>query len=288
MVAHNPWDRAPDYFAAGYPPIYQPYDRKWPPPDGTTGYGGTDLTLDQIREHTKLSNIAIRLPDGVVGIDVDEHGKLHPVTREPISGTASLAELVAEAGELPATFVTQGNPTKGAGIRLFRVPKGRKFRNPAPGIDVIQPFHRYVMVAPSLHPHPLDEFCPLPHGHRYVLLDPDGQPVEMLPHPDSLPALPPAWVELLSAESRKPGRPRKDFRAYTGDVPGWLALCHDPDGKPLQPGGAVGGQVEGRAVNGACRHDAARDGVMSICGLAVDGHIGGRVDSRLLASASQR
>jgi hypothetical protein len=72
------------YLAAGYSPLPLPRGVKWPPPKGWTGAGAPMADLEQVRRWIRsdpAGNIALRLPDGVIGIDLDlydDPSKDHP------------------------------------------------------------------------------------------------------------------------------------------------------------------------------------------------------------------
>jgi len=180
---------APDLARAGWPVLLLPPGRKAPPPDGYTGGNGAvadDDTIARWAVESPGGNVALRLPDGVVGIDVDAYDK-GGVRKQ---GDVSLADLEARHGPLPATWVSTSRPAP-SGIRLYRVPGGTKLPGIAgPDIEIIQHAHRYMLVAPSLNPD---------SGERYCWVTPDGELSDRAPRPDELPSLPSAWIDGLSA-----------------------------------------------------------------------------------------
>jgi replicative DNA helicase len=120
-------------------------------PSGFTGRSETWPSREQVTawcaEHPD-DNLGLRLPDGVIGLDVDAYdGKL---------GLGSLTELVGECGPLPRTWTSTARARLGdslSGIRLYRVPTGLQFNTrPAPGIDIVQWWHRFVRAWPSTNP----------------------------------------------------------------------------------------------------------------------------------------
>jgi hypothetical protein len=126
-------------------PIPIPFGQKGPPPPGLTGYQGRYLSEGEVVAYARTHaghNLAVRLAPDIVGIDLDRyHG-----------GDEGMADLVARWGPLPPTYASTSR-VDGSAIALYRVPPGRFYRtNPAKGVDVIQPAHRYVLAAPSLHP----------------------------------------------------------------------------------------------------------------------------------------
>ncbi len=89
-------------------------------------------------------NIALRLPDGVVGIDVDHYGDK--------TGGDTIAEHENRWGRLPAAPLTTSRADGLSGIRLYRVPPGTRLVGELPDVEIIQPHHRYAIVSPSVHP----------------------------------------------------------------------------------------------------------------------------------------
>lgn len=165
-----------------------PAGKKHPPPTGYTGYAGApveDMALASWAGDGSYGNLGLRLPAGVLGIDVDAYdGK---------EGRATIARLEREWGRLPDTWRSTARwPDDGdSGIRMFRVPPGLAWRNPGPGVESIHVGWRYAVVAPSRHP----------SGRRYCWVDEDtlevhadGLPVAV----HDLPELPDAWVRGLS------------------------------------------------------------------------------------------
>lgn len=156
----GPYARA----AAGYRqlswPDPIPVRGKFPPVTGYTGYtgytGASVTDTDVARWSTGAEghwNIALRLPGGVVGIDVDHYDDKH--------GADTLAKATAELGDLPATWsISARGADQPSRIHLFRVPVDSdwssaqailrsRFGN---DIDVIWCNWRYAVAAPSTHP----------------------------------------------------------------------------------------------------------------------------------------
>jgi hypothetical protein len=136
----------------GWPVVPLPSGQKWPPPKGYTGADGADASWADIYawlDDRADANIAIRLPDGVIGLDVDDY--------DDAGGGLSFAALEAECGPLPdAPRMTSRNDGV-SGIRLYRVPAGTVLPDSlmgsfGPGVDVIQRHHRYVVAFGSVHP----------------------------------------------------------------------------------------------------------------------------------------
>src|SRR6266487_3613509 len=88
------------YAQAGWPCVMPVPRAKAPPPDGFTGDSGIDpdpLQLVRWAGSRADHSIALRMPDGVVGIDVDDYWK-GKIKKE---GAATLAEFEREWGPLP-------------------------------------------------------------------------------------------------------------------------------------------------------------------------------------------
>jgi Bifunctional DNA primase/polymerase, N-terminal len=138
-------DAGPRYLQLGWSPIPLQPGTKFPPPKNWTGYRGRRPDAAQIKrwcDEDPRSNVALRLHPDVVGVDVDAyHG-----------GLDGLGELQANHGQLPPTWASTSRDD-GSSIRLYRVPDGWHLQtDPAQGVDMIQSHHRYVVVAPSVHP----------------------------------------------------------------------------------------------------------------------------------------
>src|SRR5690349_10023799 len=64
------------YLAAGYSPLPLPVGQKKPPPEGWTGRDAPMATQAEVQAWCTRypdANVALRLPRGVIGIDVDAH-----------------------------------------------------------------------------------------------------------------------------------------------------------------------------------------------------------------------
>lgn len=196
------------YYRAGWPAILPvPPEAKFPPPVGFTGADGRDTTPEQLVQWATNGmaghSVALRMPDGVIGIDVDHYAKAGTEKR----GAHTLAELEARLGPLPATWIsTARGSDEGpgpSGIRLFRVPPGR-YRTKFADIEIIQRHHRYAVVAPS------------PHGAAaapYRWYRPDGTPAAEgeVPGPSDLAWLPQSWVAGLREGATEAGPAAADL-----------------------------------------------------------------------------
>lgn len=202
-------DHAYDLLAKGYSPFPLKKGKKFPPPVGYTGYSGKFVDaadIDQWLERHKwqTGNIGVRLPQDVIGIDVDMYdGK---------QGRETIEEAQRRLGPLPVSPVITSRED-GSGIRLFRVPAGRCWADEVgPGVEVLHWGHRYAVAPPSIHPDT---------GKPYT-----GQ---LLPVGD-LPEFPPTWVEDLDRgdAAERPGK--ADLRE--GEIFEFLQKL--PDGDPCQ------------------------------------------------------
>lgn len=165
--------------ARGWSPLPLPPRAKSEPPRGFTGYAGKYATAADVDAWEWSGNIAIRLPPGVVGVDTDVYK----------GGDAGLAELEVKYGKLPPTIWSTSRED-GSGIALFQVPVGTTLAtDPATGVDMIQPHHRYMVVWPSIHP----------EGRVYQWIDEQsGEYVDEPPEAYELPQLPWGWIEGLA------------------------------------------------------------------------------------------
>ena len=136
------------YLEGGWYPLPLPPNKKAPVPKGYTGRHDPP-TAEQVKEwldeRPQSANIAIRVPDGLIGIDVDAYpGKV---------GAATFAGLVERLGAFPPCWVLTSRSDGISGIRFFRTPTGLHW----PGqlgtdVQIIQFRHRYAVAYPSAHP----------------------------------------------------------------------------------------------------------------------------------------
>lgn len=193
----GPFARAAQiYRSAGWQgvlPIGRAPGKKSPPPGTFTGHGKPDPSGADLQTWLDgpeaAFNIGLRLPAGVLGLDVDAYpGKC---------GGESLAALVATHGPLPPTWVTSARTDGVSGIRLYRVPTeidGHEINWPGEAgkhIELIQHGHRYAIVWPSTNP----EADGATYEWRYSLGG--GRCSSGAPAPDTLEWLPEAWIRGL-------------------------------------------------------------------------------------------
>lgn len=187
-------------------PDLAPHKTLWH--SGLTGYNGTDATAETVTgwpldiarriaggQERGLLNIAVRMPVGVIGLDVDNYGDKH--------GLDTLGRREAQWGTLPPTWRLTARPyASGSGIRLYRVPGDWLGVGEIPGLDglpshveIIQRHHRYAVAPGGLH-----------HtGHLYRLCDERTEavmPPYWLLRPEVLPELPVSWRDGLRATGR--------------------------------------------------------------------------------------
>lgn len=199
-------DAAQTYWDRGWRGIL-PLNRgtKWPPPGkrrdasgtagpGFTGYDGVDPSYPDILQWSELyptGNLCLRLPDGIVGIDVDAYGAK--------TGAAAFAEAVNRWGPLPeGPQSSSRDDDLVSGLRLYRVPPGTLletvivFPEMSIGdIEVIQPHHRYVVCWPSIHP----------EERLYRWRNSTGESIPV-PAVDDIPDLPQPWLDGLKLTPR--------------------------------------------------------------------------------------
>jgi len=181
-AACSPFDAYPAYRERGWVGTLRLEPRsKSPVPTGFSGREGVDPDDAQCASWAARGpgNLAIRMPSGVVGIDVDDY--------DAKEGKATLLTAEEAYGPLP------DGPRSGnrgvddpSCVHWFRVPEDAELHSPGPGVDLLQRHHRYAMAAPSLHP----------SGRRYEWYGTEGP--EVPPRVDELPELPAAWMTGLS------------------------------------------------------------------------------------------
>lgn len=216
---------------------------KWPPPEGFTGRAGAFPQGRQVFDwtsHFPAGGVALRLPRGVVGLDVDCYGAKR--------GDETLAELVDRYGPLPPTWSSTSRGSGPSRIWLFRVPEDLELPGtPGPSIEFIQYHHRYAVVWPSVV-----------EGRVYRWYDADGRVVDRPPRLHELADLPEAWHTI-----RRPPRPTAEQitpRPVDGD---WTQAV----GKQHADG------VAGLSVSGS-RHDNVLSVIMALVRLDNSGHPG--------------
>jgi putative DNA primase/helicase len=226
-----------------------PYLKKDPPPPGYTGHNGIDPSYPDVttwKETRPRDNLAIRVPDDVMGIDVDNYGTK--------VGATTIAELEKGYGRLPPTHRSTSRTDGVSGIRLYRVPSGSRFRDPGGDVEIVQHTHRYAMVWPSVHP----------NGARYQWIDEATSTVmDGPPRVDDIPQLPPGWLAGLNP------RPDGDRTTAPGSCDVRESLTEgDPAGRVAKRLTDALGDVNGS------RHNHTRDHVLALLRFGKDGDPG--------------
>lgn len=262
------------YRAAGWPgtlPVGRSPGQKSPPPGGWTGHGSpypSDADVGTWEAGAEAAyNIGLRMPPGVIGLDVDAGYVKDGHAKE---GDKTLAALEQRLGPLPPTWVSSARPAP-SGIRFFRVPAeldGREINWPGeagPFIEIIQPGHRYAVVWPSTNPDaggaPYRWGAPHPDGY---LADPDH-----LVRPEDLAALPETWIRGLALPY---DRTEKADVGVAGMADWWDAL-RDGEMCPLIHS-VWTKAVHDLASASSARHETARDALSAIVRAGGEGHRG--------------
>ena len=235
-------------------------------PIGRTGKAGEDPSYADVYAWTEdrpNDNLCLRLPDTIIGIDVDNYGAKN--------GGDTLAEAEKRWGKLPPTIRTTSRDDGISGIRLYKVPAGTRFIESINftelglgDIEIIQSFHRYAVSWPSIHP----------EGRPYLWQDDNNTTVE-IPWLDNIVELPETWVENLTAPP-----------ATLGPVP-VPGVGYDV-AEALTKGAAspavsarLSQAINELSIPGVCHHDTARDHALALLRLGKNGEAG--VDGALAA-----
>jgi hypothetical protein len=246
-----------DYWRGGHRgTLPLPPGQKLPPPTGFTGWGGRWPSMADVAgwvEDHPDGNIALRLDEETLGVDVDAYGAK--------KGGETLAGLEAELGPLPPTISSTSRGFDTSRIRLYKVPAGHGWRDDLEDIELIHYGHRYVVAWPSIHPDT---------GDTYEWYDHNGEPSQAVPDFARLPELPDAWVEYLS-KGETGGTAKAD--ADLGELQAWYKLLKTGD--PCEPveerkRQAIDALLAGRGS----RHNVARGAVSSLIGYGANGHRG--------------
>jgi hypothetical protein len=252
---------------------------KWPPPDvkcadarakkpthdkaacseciSYTGYGGiwpsyADMMAWAESDRYRGGNLGLRLPDGVIAIDVDAYGAK--------TGGKAFAEAVRRWGPLPPTVRSTSRENDFlSGMRMFRVPPGTRLRDvefPELGIgdiEIIQHHWRYVVAWPSIHP----------DGRQYWWRN-DALQLVGIPESEALPWLPQSWIDGLRVEATANlGLPRTDIRA--------CLTAGDPS---MRVQARLSQGIKELNTPGSSRHDTALRHVMALLRMGKSGESG--------------
>ena len=256
---------ADEYRAAGWMDVLPlPFGKQFPPPYGYTGGHAatpTDALIEEWKTANPRGNVALHIPDGVIGIDVDQYDHKR--------GGETLRRAEALWGALPATFRSSSRPAP-SGIYFFRVPAGLHF----PGkleidglsdIEIIQSAHRYAVVFPSISPKT---------NKVYQWFAPNqSTPLDGIPTVDELPELPAAWLAGLKDQGGMVmGDGRAKVRMSAEVAAERLSAFTDGDMCPLVSARLT--EALSSLEEPGNRHDAALLHTMALVGMGHDGHAG--------------
>lgn len=203
-------DAAPIYRELGWQGVLPVVGKKENLPVGFTGGAITWPSDDQINLWVSMrgrDNVALRLPDNVLGIDVDAHNGR--------TGLETIEFYELQTGvELPPTWSSTSR-INGSRIMFYRVPEGLTWRSDlgrTSGVEIIRQTHRYAVVWPSIHPDTGRRYEWYEPGQRPAINDPAEQP----PIVEQLAWLPESWITALQRGSATAGG-RPGERDYSSD-----------------------------------------------------------------------
>ena len=182
------------YLERGWHPLPIPANAKKNPPSGLTGNNGADITADAIADYDWTGNIAVRMPPGVVGVDVDQYADKQ--------GYDTLTSRWRHF-PLDAPLSTSRGFDGPSGIRFYALPPGWSNytlkQELCEGVEIIQRTHRYALVAPSRVEDRL---------YEWSTIEP--------PYVSELPVLPARYASLLRQPERLPDTLRHAIRRAAG------------------------------------------------------------------------
>lgn len=237
-----------EYRDKGWHPLPLPLGQKWPPPKGYTGADHRvpdNEDYDRWERTNAWGNIALVMPRGVIGYDVDAY----------------------KGGQLPPGMPPSMRSTSrddGSGIYLYTIPPGTQLEpNDGPGIDILQYHHRFAVVWPSLHP----------EGRIYHWLWPHNQVTEHVPDLRWLKALPDSHLQRLRvARKTAGGGSNRSSGGFTGDWMIWVDKL---------PSGHMSWEVHDALrkglrglQDGSCRYDTMVSACSRLIGFGNAGHRG--------------
>lgn len=247
------------YIQAGWRGVIPlPAGAKGPPPTGFTGWAGAVPSWADIQswlDDRPESNLALRLPADVIGIDIDLYdGK---------PGRTTIDAAKTTYGPLPLTWSSTSRDD-GSGISLYRVRPGLAWPGELPGggVELIHFGHRYAMAWPSLHP----------EGRAYRWISPEGVTVAMVPPARELPWLPERWQDGLSLGAHT-DTPRALLGGLAADA--WLSEHNGPASLMCSRMTNTLSEALADLASGGARHEAALKWTLSIVRLMEQCHIGG-------------
>jgi hypothetical protein len=191
----------------------------------------TCAQMDFWEENFPERNCLLKMPAGIIGIDVDHYWKKRKDgSWEKKKGYDYLLEDIVRIGDLPPTYSSTsrgtGQPSR---IYFFAVETGIEFETqPYPDIELIQRHHRYACVWPSIHPDT---------GGEYKWYDKQGNEC-LPPRPSDLSPLPREWYEPLSTSRNNSNSSRiksktsetsSAHQSYSGSAEDWVEALDDSD-----------------------------------------------------------
>lgn len=201
-------------------------------PGGYSGGGGRYPDDDQVARWVETlgeHNVALRLPDGVIGVDVDVYGEKRG------DETIDYFTHQLDAGELPPTWTsTARGADQPSRIYLYRVPPGVDWRSDlgrGSSVELIRQAHRWVRVWPSTNARLLGRGV----DPTYRWYRPDGVVSDRPPRPDELTELPASWIALLRADGPGGAATPRANHERTGNHQRDDAPALDQDGQPVDP-----------------------------------------------------
>jgi hypothetical protein len=187
----------------------------------------TQAQMDGWEHNFPTRNCLLKMPPGVIGIDVDHYDK---VTKDRIirkRGYDSLLRDIVRFGDLPPTFSsTSRGAEQPSRILFFRVTPGSEFHpEPYEDVEIIQRHHRYAVVYPSIHPDT---------KRQYFWYNPSGRACTP-PRPSDISELPQEWYAPLQSSQKisKASRSRTGLQTpstripYSGSPQDWLDCLDD-------------------------------------------------------------
>ena len=229
-MTHDFASTAVEYLTAGWLPFpITVRGAKSPPPNGVTGRTGTPPSAADVYEwldmYPRGHNIGLRMPETVIGIDVDHYGDKN--------GAATLSAAIQKWGPLPPTWRSSARDWP-SGIWFYRVPAGLHWNDLGPAIELIKPIHRYAVVWPSTNPKADD--APYrwhePYGDQG-----DDRPVDYIPRVDELPWLPDPWIDGLT-DGRRLDDEVASAAVDSSEADAWLTEHAEPGSCPRVTGAA--------------------------------------------------
>lgn len=224
-------DTALRYIQQGWEPLPLPPHAKSPVVPGHTGYRGqpvtaahwnrwatqgvkiTDGPITVYNGPTQGCNLGLRMPPGVIGIDIDHYWTPSRDKR----GGDTITALETKLGKLPPTYSSTSRPGTPSKILFYRIPTGVMLVTKLEDVEIIQHHHRYAAIAPSAHP----------DGRPYLWYDPQDWDLTLddIPNIDDLTELPWGWVEYLrahgktgAADAASPAEVREFIRTHTAST----------------------------------------------------------------------